>query len=130
MGQLVSLATLEGLRLRLGDADEDDPFGPVKASAIFSHDVVLALARHKVHDRNSALLSKGLDLGREIVGNPAQQDGQRNFVPSMHQQKVDQLRRHLQRQNLEVEIDTIQTLERHMIAQQVVNVRHRPASSG
>ena len=129
---LVFLAALERLRLLLRHTDEDHAFRLVKALPILGGDVVLALARLKVHDGNAALLGQGLNLGLEVVGDPTQQGGRRDLVPPMADQEVDQLPRHLQGRNVAVEIDAIQTLDgqRHVIAQQVVDVRHRPASNG
>ena len=83
----------------------------IKLLAVLGGDVVLALARLKVHYRNTALLGKGLDLGLEVVGDPAQQGGRGNLVPAMADQEVDQLPRHLQRRNIAIEIDAIQTLD-------------------
>src|SRR5438105_15851017 len=100
---LILLAAFESLGLFLRHADEDHAFGLFKLLAILRGKVVLALARLKMHDGDTALLRKGFDLACKVVSDPAQQGWRRNLVPPMMHQEADQLPGHLHRRDVAVQ---------------------------
>src|SRR6266478_633091 len=110
----------------LRDADEDDPFGRVELRPVLGREAVLALTSLELHHGDLMLVGEVVDRADESFTHRLEQRRRRNGVAEVLFEEVAELPRRLQRREVAVDVQTIDTSnrQRDVIADNLVDVGH------